>query len=88
MSSLVHAVPPHAQVGDSPARLLTVLLIAVATYTVFLIPRRIWERRAARKFFGTAAHFRPPAEQPEPPEPPEHERAAHRETSVPAGIAR
>jgi hypothetical protein len=81
MSSLVHAVPPHAQVGDSPARLLTVLLIAVATYTTFLIPRQIWERRAARKFFGTATHFSPPAEQPE------HERSAHRETPVPAAAA-
>jgi uncharacterized membrane protein YhfC len=42
MSSLVHAIPPHAQVGDSPARLMTVLLIAVVTCTAFLIPRQIW----------------------------------------------
>jgi uncharacterized membrane protein YhfC len=42
MSSLVHAIPPHAQVGDSPARLRTVLLIAVVTCTAFLIPRQIW----------------------------------------------
>ena len=80
MSSLVHAVPPHAQVGDSPARLMTVLLIAVVTYTAFLIPRQIWERRAVRKFFRTATHFSPPAEQPEQPE---HEQSAHQETLVP-----
>lgn len=77
MSSLVHAVPPHAQVGDSPARLITVLLIAVVTYTAFLIPRQIWERRAVRKFFRTATHFGPLAEQPE------HEQSTHQETRVP-----
>jgi hypothetical protein len=80
MSSLVHAVPPHAQVGDSPARLMTVLLIAVVTYTAFLIPRQIWERRAVRKFFRTATHFSPPAEQPE------HEQSAHQETPVPEAV--
>jgi hypothetical protein len=78
MSSLVHAVPPHAQVGDSPARLMTVLLIAVVTYTAFLIPRQIWERRAVRKFFRTATHFSPPAEQPE--------QSAHQETPVPEAV--
>jgi hypothetical protein len=77
MSGLLHAIPPHAQVGDSPARLLTVLLIAIATYTAFLIPRRIWERRAARKFFRMATHFNPPAEQPE------HEQSAHQEIPLP-----
>jgi len=77
MSSLMHAVPPHAQVGDSPARLMTVLLIAVVTYTAFLIPRQIWERRAVRKFFRTATHFSPQAGKPE------HEQSAHQETPVP-----
>jgi hypothetical protein len=77
MSSLVHAVPPHAQVTGSPARLITVLLITVATYTAFLIPRRIWERRAVRRFFDTATHFSPPAERPG------HEQSAHQETPVP-----
>ena len=77
MSSLVHAVPPHAQVGDSPARLMTVLLIAVVTYTAFLIPRQIWERRAVRKFFRTATYVSPPAEQSE------HEQSARQETPVP-----
>jgi hypothetical protein len=80
MSSLVHAVPPHAQVGDSPARLMTVLLMAVVTYTAFLIPRQIWERWAVRKFFRTATHFSPPAEQPE------HEQSAHQETPVPEAV--
>jgi hypothetical protein len=80
MSSLVHAVPPHAQVGDSPARLMTVLLMAVVTYTAFLIPRQIWQRRAVRKFFRTATHFSPPAEQPE------HQQSAHQETPVPEAV--
>ena len=80
MSSLVHAVPPHAQVGASPARLMTVLLMAVVTYTAFLIPRQIWQRRAVRKFFRTATHFSPPAEQPE------HEQSAHQETPVPEAV--
>lgn len=77
MSSLVHAVPPHAQVGGSPARLITVLLIMVVTYTAFLIPRQIWERRAVRKFFDTATHFSPPAERLG------HEQSEHQETPVP-----
>ena len=76
MGSLVHAVPPHARLGDSPARLVTVVLIAVATYTAFLIPRQIWERRAVRKFFGTATRFSLPAEQLK------REQSAHHETPV------
>jgi hypothetical protein len=77
MSSLVRAVPPHAQVTGSPARLMTVLLLTVVTYTAFLIPRRIWERRAVRKFFGTATHFSSPAERPG------HEQSAHQEAPAP-----
>ena len=76
MSSLVQAVPPHVRMGDSPARLVTVVLIAVATYTAFLIPRQIWERRAVRKFFGTATRFSPPAEQLK------REQSAHHQTPV------
>jgi len=77
MSSLMHAFPPHAQVGNSPARLVTVFLIAAATYTLFLIPRQIWERRAVRKFFRKATHFGPSATQPG------HEESAHQEAPVP-----
>ena len=80
MSSLVHAVPPHAQVGDSPARLMTVLLIAVVTYTAFLISRQIWERRAVRRFFRTATRVSPAAEQAE------HEQSARQETPVPEAV--
>lgn len=75
MSRLVYTIPPHARVGDSPARLMTVLLIAVVTYTAFLIPQQIWERRAARKFFGTATRYRPPAERPEDEQSPSEEAA-------------
>jgi hypothetical protein len=81
MSSFMHAIPPHAQVGNSPARLVTVLLIAAATYTLFLIPRQIWERRAVRKFFRKARHFSPSATQPA------HEQSAHQEAPVPEAAA-
>lgn len=81
MSRLVHTIPPHARVGDSPARLMTVLLIGVVAYTAFLIPRQIWERRAARKFFGTATRYRPPAEQPD------YEQSPSEETAVTVAAA-
>jgi len=41
---------------------MTVLLIAVVTYTAFLIPRQIWDRRAVRKFFRTVTRVNPAAE--------------------------
>jgi len=76
MSRLVHSIPPHARMGDHPAHLVTVLLIAVVTYTAFLIPRRIWEARATRKFFSTAMRYGPLGGPLEAPQPTSRESAA------------
>ena len=59
---------------------MTVLLIAVVTYTAFLIPRQIWDRRAVRKFFRTVTRVNPAAGQAE------HEQSIRQETPVPEAV--
>jgi hypothetical protein len=62
----MHLGDPQANIGDLIARLAAIALAMIVIYVLLgVIPWRIMEKRAARKFFDTATRYGDSPPQPE-----------------------